>query len=66
MTTRNKITFDKYVLRSPVTIIFTACSYLTYWARLHNGEEKGVIVAGATRLKKMAMTYAGARAEVVL
>ena len=56
-TTRNKMTFDKYKLRNPISIVFTACAFLTYWAGLYSGDDKEAITGGAAQLKKMAMLY---------
>jgi hypothetical protein len=59
-TIRNKITFEQFILRSPVTIIFTVYSFLKHWAGLYGDEEKGANFAGADQLKRKASEVAGA------
>lgn len=46
-------------------IVFTACSFLKYWAGLYKEDEKKAIVAGADQLTKMALDVAksGTRAD---
>jgi uncharacterized membrane protein len=48
--TRNKITFEGYVLKNPVTIIYIVCSFLNYWARLYDEVDAGKIKEGAKLL----------------
>jgi hypothetical protein len=36
---RNKITFNKHVLKSPVAIIFTMCSFMNYCEGLYETDE---------------------------
>jgi hypothetical protein len=48
-TIRNKITFEKFILRSHVVIVFTVCSFLKHWAGLY-GDEKEAIHAGDDQL----------------
>lgn len=57
--TRNKVTFEGYKLMSPVTVVFTVCGFLKYWAGLYSEEERGAIVAGAEQLKDSATLVAG-------
>lgn len=45
-TVRNKITFDNHVVRSPVGIIFTICSFILYWSGLLKGSDREVLRAG--------------------
>jgi hypothetical protein len=48
-TIRNKITFEKFILRSHVVIFFTVCSFLKHWAGLY-GDEKEAIHVGDDQL----------------
>ena len=54
-TTRNRVTFDKYNLKNPVSIMFTACTLLKNWAGLYADEEKEFIRNGAQQLVQKAM-----------
>ena len=47
---RNKITFEKYKLKSPVSIIFTVAAFLKFWAGLFKNDDKEAIIAGAEQL----------------
>lgn len=33
-TVRNKVTFDAHIVRTPLEIVYTVCSFLMYWTRL--------------------------------
>ena len=49
---RNKVTFEKYVARNPLEAVFTACSFMLYWAGLLKEEEKVKFQAGVKRLAR--------------
>ena len=57
-TTRNKITFEGYKLRSPISIVFTVCSFLKYWAGMYKAEDKMAICMGADYLIQKTMVVA--------
>jgi hypothetical protein len=57
--TRNKVTFDEFILKSPVTIIFTVCSIFKYWAGLYQDEDKQAIHAGVDQPRKKAAELVG-------
>ena len=46
-TTRNKVNFENYKLKSTVTIVFTACSLMKNWAGLYGEEDREFIRNGA-------------------
>jgi hypothetical protein len=56
--TRNKITFDRYILKSPVVIVFSMCLFLLYWAGLYYLEEAEAIRGGANKLMAKAAELA--------
>ena len=61
---RNKITFEKYKPKSPVSIIFTVAAFLKFWAGLFKGDDKEAILAGAEQLLDAAkMMMNGGRRE---
>ena len=47
---RNKVCFDKKIIKSPLEIITLVCSFLTYWAGLYNTETQGKILEGVQAL----------------
>jgi hypothetical protein len=51
---RNKVTFENYNARTPLEAVFTACSFMLYWAGLLKGEEKVEFQAGVKRLAQTA------------
>jgi hypothetical protein len=53
-TVRNKVTFEKHVVRSPVEAVFTVCSFLLYWAGLQAGDDKDKLTDGARKLMSLA------------
>ena len=55
---RNKVTFDKYVARTPLEAVFTACSFMLYWAGLLKAEDKAKFQAGVKRLGHVAAALA--------
>ena len=54
---RNKIHFDKKVVRSPTEIICLASSFMSFWAELQSEEDKSQLEAGAEDLKKVALSF---------
>jgi hypothetical protein len=46
-TTRTNVTFDGYILKSPMVIVFSMCLFLLYWACLYDPEDADVIRGGA-------------------
>jgi hypothetical protein len=51
--THNKFTFDGYVLRTPLEIVFTLCSFLMYWPGLQNAGIKDQVMEGTKKLMKL-------------
>jgi hypothetical protein len=47
---RNKITFEKHVMRSPNEIVYFAISLIRYWAGLQKGADKEYLAGGADKL----------------
>ena len=54
--TRNRITFDKYKMKSPAEIWFLASSFVTYWAGMQKPQDKKLLMAGATKMRETATT----------
>lgn len=48
--TRNRVTFDAHVMRSPNEIVFLAGSFLNYWAGLQKDGDKEVLKTGAAKI----------------
>ena len=57
-TLHNKVTFDNHIVRSPLEAVFTACSFLLYWAGLLKEEERAKRQAGVKRLAHAAAALA--------
>jgi hypothetical protein len=57
-TTRNKVTFDEYILKTPVVIVFLMCLFLLYWEGLYDPEDADVIRGGAKKLVAKAVELA--------
>ena len=55
---RNKVTFDKHVIRSPLEAVFTACSFMMYSAGLLKEEDRVKLQAGVKRLAHAAAALA--------
>ena len=53
-TTRNKITFENYKMRSPEVIIYTVASFMVYWAGLYDENDAAKIKGGAKKLMEKA------------
>lgn len=51
---RNKITFDKHIMRSPNAIVFFVISLLRYWAGLQKDADKECLAGGADKLMRAA------------
>ena len=47
---RNKITFEKTVVCSPMITFVSICSFLQYWAGLYGAEDGELIKNGARQL----------------
>jgi hypothetical protein len=47
---RNKVTFEKHILRSPSEISFFSISLMLYWAGLQEGSDKACLADGAAKL----------------
>ena len=56
--TRNKVTFEGHVVRSPFEIVFTVCSFLLYWSGLQGNDDKAELAEGAKKLMKLATALA--------
>ena len=54
----NKVTFDKHIARTPLEAVFTACSFMLYWAGLLKEDAKVKFQAGVKRLVHVATTLA--------
>jgi hypothetical protein len=48
--TRNKITFDKYKMRTPCEVMFLSFALLMYWAGLQKEQGKEKLQFGASRM----------------
>ena len=55
---RNKTTFDKYNARSPLEAVFTACSFMLYWAGLLKEDDRRKFQDGVKRLAHVAAALA--------
>lgn len=55
---RNKVTFDQNVARTPLAAVFTACSFMLYWAGLLKENGKTKFQAGVKRLAHAAAALA--------
>uniref|UniRef100_A0A8I6Y7B1 Uncharacterized protein n=1 Tax=Hordeum vulgare subsp. vulgare TaxID=112509 RepID=A0A8I6Y7B1_HORVV len=51
---RNRATFEKKWINTPFEIVFTACTFLKYWAGLQNPVMMEVVKKGAEMLKENA------------
>jgi hypothetical protein len=56
----------KYAIKSPEVILFTICSFLTYWAGLYKAEDAEKIRGGVKKLITMAADLARKTQETVL
>ena len=54
---RNGVCFEKKMIRSPAEIIWSACSFLSYWAGLQKEEDRDQLEEGATALKNAALSF---------
>ena len=52
---RNKATFEKKMIKSPFEIVFTAVSFLLYWAGLQAVEDAKQLRAGAEMIRNGTM-----------
>uniref|UniRef100_A0A453DET1 Uncharacterized protein n=1 Tax=Aegilops tauschii subsp. strangulata TaxID=200361 RepID=A0A453DET1_AEGTS len=52
---RNRATFEKKMIKSPFEIVFTAVSFLLYWAGLQAGEDVKQLRAGAQMIRNGTM-----------
>jgi hypothetical protein len=52
---RNKINFDKAMVRSPLATISSVCSFLHYWEGLYDEEDGARIKSGANQMLQQAM-----------
>ncbi|KAG2626632.1 hypothetical protein PVAP13_3KG234727, partial [Panicum virgatum] len=43
---RNRVCFDKKLIKHPSKIMFHACSFMTYWVGLYNSELQGTLMVG--------------------
>lgn len=56
--TRNKITFEKRVVRTPLETVFTVCSFMMYWSGLMKGDDKAKFQAGVNMMVRVATSLA--------
>ena len=54
------------MLKNPISIVFTVCSFLKHWAGLYTAEDKESICAGAEQLIKKAKEMVAARSSSVV
>ena len=59
---RNKATFEKKLIKSPFEIVFSACSFLLYWAGLQP-EEEAMRLRQGTEMIRSSMTRLMAMCE---
>ena len=52
----NKIIFEKYKMRYPVTILFTVYAFIKYWAGLYAYKDKEAISLGAEQWAHIGVT----------
>ena len=52
---RNRATFEKKLIKSPFEIVYSACSFLLYWAGLQAGEDIKQLRAGAEMIRNGTM-----------
>ena len=53
-TTRNLITFERKLVRSPMVCVYTMCGLLGYWAGLYGEDDAVKIKGGAEQLMRKA------------
>ena len=53
-TTRNLITFEQKILRSPMVCVYTMCGLLCYWVGLYGEDDGEKIKGGAEHLMRKA------------
>jgi hypothetical protein len=56
----NKITFDGYKLKSPISIVLTVCSFLKFWAGLYREDDTGATCARRDQIVEADTELAGA------
>jgi glucose dehydrogenase len=59
---RNKITFDKHILRSPSEISYFAVALIVYWTGLQKPEDKSYLSEGAKKMAQAAAAVYSRRA----
>jgi hypothetical protein len=60
---RNKTCFEKKLIRDPCDIMFSACSFIHYWAGLYSEETQVVIRSGVETMMRTAFRILGGRAR---
>jgi hypothetical protein len=53
---KKKTCFDKKTIRNPKEVIYSACTFMHYWAGLYQDEMKDKIKEGADTLMKVAIS----------
>ncbi|XBH85906.1 hypothetical protein VPH35_073703 [Triticum aestivum] len=48
---RNQATFEHKQLKTPFSVVYSACGFLTYWAGLMTGADREAMECGAKMLK---------------
>lgn len=56
--THNKVTFEGHIVRTPLEAVFTACSFMMYWAGLLKEGDKVAFQAGVKKMVQMAAALA--------
>jgi hypothetical protein len=51
---RNKITFEKHVMKSPSEISYFAVALILYWTVLQKVEDKDCLISGADKMAQAA------------
>jgi hypothetical protein len=52
-TARNKVCFNKILIKNCYELIFSACLFMCYWAWLFASDDQGMIQAGVETMMKM-------------
>jgi hypothetical protein len=56
---QNSICFEKKAIKNPNVILFSACSYIRYWAGLLPDEAQEMVKSGVDQLAKTAVQLIG-------
>jgi hypothetical protein len=59
---KNKVCFEKKVLKNPLEIIISACALMCYWAGLYSESPQKMIKDGVNLMMKTAIRLIGSQA----